>query len=47
MPTTWTYRQDTREWQAFFAAAREAMNLDSENATFAAVEGVLHCFRRQ
>jgi uncharacterized protein (DUF2267 family) len=45
MPMPWTYRQATREWQAFLAEARSAMNLESENATYTAVEGVLRAFR--
>lgn len=47
MPMPWTYRQATREWQAFLADAREAMNLGSDNATYTAVEGVLRAFRRR
>ena len=47
MPMPWTYRQATREWQAFLADAREAMNLVSDNATFTAVEGTLRAFRRR
>ncbi|MCB6177282.1 DUF2267 domain-containing protein [Rhodobacter sp. Har01] len=47
MPMPWTYRQSTREWQAFLAHARDAMNLTSDNATFTAVEGVLRAFRRR
>jgi uncharacterized protein (DUF2267 family) len=43
----WTYRQATREWQAFLSDAREAMNLTSDNATFTAVEGVFRAFRRR
>ncbi|MCU0902828.1 MAG: DUF2267 domain-containing protein [Tabrizicola sp.] len=43
----WTYRQATREWQAFLADARTAMDLTSDNATFTAVEGVLQAFRRR
>ncbi len=43
----WTYRQATREWQAFLADAREAMDLTSDNATFTAVQGVLQTFRRR
>ena len=43
----WTYRQASREWQAFLADAREAMELVSDNATFTAVEGVLRAFRRR
>lgn len=47
MPMPWTYRQATREWQAFLSDAREAMGLVSDNATFTAVEGVLRAFRRR
>jgi uncharacterized protein (DUF2267 family) len=47
MPMPWTYRQATREWQAFLTDAREAMNLASDNATFTAVEGTLRAFRRR
>jgi uncharacterized protein (DUF2267 family) len=43
----WTYRQATREWQAFLAEARAAMNLESDNATYTAVQGVLQAFRRR
>ncbi|MEO8243379.1 MAG: DUF2267 domain-containing protein [bacterium] len=45
MPMPWTYRQATREWQAFVADAREAMDLTSDNATYTAVQGVLQAFR--
>lgn len=47
MPMPWTYRQATREWQAFLADTRAALNLDSDNATYTAVEGVLRAFRRR
>jgi uncharacterized protein (DUF2267 family) len=47
MPMPWTYRQATREWQAFLADARNAMNLDSDNSTYTAVQGVLQAFRRR
>jgi uncharacterized protein (DUF2267 family) len=47
MPMPWTYRQATREWQAFLAAAREAMDLTSDNATYTAVQGVMQAFRRR
>lgn len=47
MPMPWTYRQATREWQAFLADAREAMDLTSDNAAFTAVEGVFRAFRRR
>jgi uncharacterized protein (DUF2267 family) len=46
MPMPWTYRQATREWQAFPTEAKAAMNLTSDNAACTAVEGVLHAFRR-
>lgn len=47
MPMPWTYRQATREWRAFLAEARGAMDLVSDNATYTAVEGVLRAFRRR
>ncbi|MBE0555124.1 MAG: DUF2267 domain-containing protein [Rhodobacteraceae bacterium] len=47
MPMPWTYRQATREWQAFLADAREAMDLVTDNVTYTAVEGVLRAFRRR
>ena len=47
MPMPWTYRQSSREWQSFLNDAKAAMNLDSDNATFTAVEGVLQAFRRR
>lgn len=47
MPMPWTYRQATREWQAFLADAADAMKLTSDNATYTAVEGVLRAFRRR
>jgi uncharacterized protein (DUF2267 family) len=47
MPMPWTYRQATREWQAFLADARAAMDLTSDNAAFTAIEGVLRAFRRR
>ena len=47
MPMPWTYRQASREWQAFLAEARGAMDLDSDNATYTAVQGVLRAFRRR
>lgn len=43
----WTYRQATREWQAFLADARAAMGLESDNLAYTAVEGVLRAFRRR
>lgn len=43
----WTYRQATREWQAFLALAREAMGLETDNVTYTAVQGVLQAFRRR
>ena len=47
MPMPWTYRQATREWQAFLEEAKVAMDLTSDNAAFTAVEGVLRAFRRR
>ncbi len=45
MPMPWTYRQATREWQAFLADARDEMGLVTDHTTFTAVEGVLRAFR--
>jgi uncharacterized protein (DUF2267 family) len=47
MPMPWTYRQATREWQAFLGEAMAAMNLESDNATYTAVQGVLRAFRQR
>ena len=47
MPMPWTYRQASREWQAFLEDAKAAMELTSDNACFTAVEGVLKAFRRR
>ena len=43
----WTYRQATREWQAFLTEARDAMGLETDNVTYTAVQGVLQAFRRR
>lgn len=43
----WTYRQATREWQAFLAEVRLAMDLESDNVAYTAVQGVLQAFRRR
>lgn len=45
MPMPWTYRQATREWQAFLIDAKNAMELTSDHSTFTAIEGVLRAFR--
>jgi uncharacterized protein (DUF2267 family) len=45
MPMPWTYRQATREWQAFLADAQAEMGLSTDHSTFTAVEGVLRAFR--
>ena len=45
MPMPWTYRQATREWQAFLADAQDAMGLSTDHSSFTAVEGVLRAFR--
>jgi uncharacterized protein (DUF2267 family) len=47
MPMPWTYRHASREWQAFLAEAKAAMDLVSDNSTFTAVEGTLRAFRRR
>ena len=45
MPMPWTYRQATREWQAFLADAMDAIGTPTDHSTFTAVEGVLRAFR--
>lgn len=47
MPMPWTYRQATHEWQAFLALARQAMDLETDNLAYTAVQGVLQAFRRR
>lgn len=47
MPMPWTYRQATREWQAFLADAQDAIGTPTDHSTFTAVEGVLRAFRRR
>lgn len=47
MPMPWTYRQATREWQAFLADAKDALGTPTDNTTFTAVEGVLRAFRHR
>lgn len=47
MPMPGTYRQASREWQAFLGDARDAMDLSSDNVTFTAVQGVCLAFRRR
>jgi uncharacterized protein (DUF2267 family) len=47
MPMPWTYRQATREWQAFLEDAKAALSLESDNAAYTAVEGVMRAFRRR
>lgn len=46
-PMPWTYRQASREWQAFLADVRAAMNLETDNGAYTAVQGVLQAFRRR
>ena len=45
MPMPWTYRQASREWQAFLADAMDAIGTPTDHSTFTAVEGVLRAFR--
>ena len=47
MPMPWTYRQATREWQAFLADAAEALETPTDTTTFVSVDGVLRAFRRR
>lgn len=47
MPMPYTYRHASAEFAAFLRDARDAMNLDSDNMTFTAVDGVFQTFRRR
>ena len=47
MPMPWTYRQASREWQAFLADAQDAIGTPTDHSTFTAVEGVLRAFRNR
>jgi uncharacterized protein (DUF2267 family) len=47
MPMPWTYRQASREWQAFLSDAKEAIGTPTDHSTFTAVEGTLRAFRRR
>ncbi|MFD1742925.1 DUF2267 domain-containing protein [Cypionkella sinensis] len=47
MPMPWTYRQATREWQAFLEDAKAAIGTPTDHSTFTAVEGVLRAFRNR
>lgn len=41
----WTYRHSEREFKAFLQDARKRMDLQSDNNTYTAVDGVLRAFR--
>ncbi|TCL08580.1 uncharacterized protein (DUF2267 family) [Shimia isoporae] len=45
MPMPWTYRHSEREFKAFLQDARQRMELQSDNNTYTAVDGVLRAFR--
>ena len=47
MPMPWTYRQASREWQAFLEDAKAAIGTATDHSTFTAVEGVLRAFRNR
>lgn len=47
MPMPWTYRQASREWEAFLTDAREALGTPTDTMTYTAVTGVLRTFRRR
>jgi len=47
MPMPWTYRQATREWQAFLSDAQDAIGTPTDHSTFTAVEGTLRAFRNR
>lgn len=45
MPMPYTYRHASAEFAAFLADAREALGLESDNATYTAVDAVFQVFR--
>ncbi len=45
MPMPWTFRHSEREFKSFLKDARTEMDLQSDNNTYTAIEGVLRCFR--
>ncbi|MBP0481610.1 DUF2267 domain-containing protein [Sagittula salina] len=45
MPMPWTFRHSQKDFSAFLADAADRMDLTTDNATYTAVEAVLHCFR--
>lgn len=47
MPMPYTYRHASAEFRAFLDDAKEAMRLESDNATYTAVDGVFQVFRRR
>lgn len=44
---SWSYRQASREWQAFLADAQDAIGTPTDHSTFTAVEGVMRAFRNR
>lgn len=47
MPMPYAYRHASAEWRRFLDIARDEMGLESDNATYTAIEGVLLAFRRR
>ena len=47
MPMPYNYRHASAEWRQFLDIAKDEMALDSDNSTFTAIEGVMHCFRNR
>lgn len=47
MPMPYSYRHASAEWRQFLDIAKDEMALESDNATYTAIEGVLHCFRHR
>jgi uncharacterized protein (DUF2267 family) len=43
----YTYRHASAEWRAFLDDAKAEMNLESDNSTYTAIEGVFLTFRRR
>jgi uncharacterized protein (DUF2267 family) len=47
MPMPWTYIHASAEWQRFLDVAKDEMFLESSNAAYTAIQGVLLTFRRR
>lgn len=47
MPMPQTYQRSSQEWRSFLEDAKQAMDLDSNNMAYTAVDAVLQVFRKR